>query len=129
GSTRSDIFSLGIVTYQMLTGRLPYGAEVAKTRTRSQQRKLQYRSALDDTREIPAWIDEVLRKALRPDPYKRYGELSEFVCELRHPSRSTLTAPTTPLMERNPLLFWKCLSAILAAALFLLLVLQHGHRF
>ena len=31
GSSRSDIFSLGVITYQMLTGRLPYGAEVAKT--------------------------------------------------------------------------------------------------
>ena len=30
GSSRSDIFSLGVITYQMLTGRLPYGAEVAK---------------------------------------------------------------------------------------------------
>jgi serine/threonine protein phosphatase PrpC len=129
GSSRSDIFSLGVVTYQMLTGRLPYGAEVAKTRTRSQQRKLQYRSALDDTREIPAWIDEVLRKALHPDPYKRYAELSEFVFELRHPNKSTLNAPPTPLMERNPLLFWKCLSALLAAVVFLLLVLQHWHRF
>ena len=42
GTSRSDIFSLGVITYQMLTGRLPYGAEVAKTRTKSQQRKLRY---------------------------------------------------------------------------------------
>ena len=32
--SRSDIFSLGVITYQMLTGRLPYGAEVAKARTK-----------------------------------------------------------------------------------------------
>ena len=30
GSSRSDIFSLGVIAYQMLTGRLPYGAQVAK---------------------------------------------------------------------------------------------------
>ena len=59
---RSDIFSLGVIAYQMLTGRLPYGAEVAKARTRSQQRKLAIPSALDDGREIPAWIDEVLEQ-------------------------------------------------------------------
>ena len=34
GSPRSDIFSLGVITYQMLTGRLPYGAKVARTRTK-----------------------------------------------------------------------------------------------
>ena len=31
GSTRSDIFSLGVITYQMLTGRLPYGAQVGES--------------------------------------------------------------------------------------------------
>ena len=68
GSQRSDIFSLGVIAYQMLTGRLPYGAQVAKTRTKSQQKKLRYRSVLDDNRDIPAWIDGALRKAVHPDP-------------------------------------------------------------
>src|SRR5206468_9727422 len=51
GSSRSDIFSLGVISYQMLTGRLPYGAQIAKARTRSEQRKLKYASVLDDNRE------------------------------------------------------------------------------
>lgn len=121
GSPRSDIFSLGVITYQMLTGRLPYGAEVAKAKTRSRQRKLKYVSALEDSREIPAWIDEVLRKAVLLDPYKRYAELSEYVHELRHPNKSYLNASPTPLMERNPLLFWKCLTLIFAGIVLLLL--------
>ena len=71
----------------MLTGRLPYGAKMARTRTRSQQRKLKYGTALDDFREIPVWIDGVLKKAVHPDPYKRYEALSEFVHDLRIPTR------------------------------------------
>jgi len=114
GSSASDIFSLGVIAYQMLTGRLPYGAEVAKAKTRSQQRKLRYKSALDETREIPAWIDGVLKRAVHPDPFKRYAELSEFVFDLRRPNTDSLDLSSTPLIERNPLLFWKCLSAILA---------------
>ena len=68
GSPRSDLFSLGVITYQMLTGKLPYGSQAAKARTKSQFRKLRYNSALDDNREIPAWIDGALQKAVHPDP-------------------------------------------------------------
>jgi serine/threonine protein phosphatase PrpC len=128
GSSRSDIFSLGVITYQMLTGRLPYGAQVAKTRTKSQQRKLKYISALDDSREIPAWIDEVLRKAVHPDPYRRYDELSEYVFDLRHPNKNYLKSSPAPLIERNPLLFWKCLALILACIILWLLFIQYGGR-
>src|SRR5262249_49917895 len=117
GSPRSDIFSLGVIAYQMLTGRLPYGAEVARTRTRAQQKKLRYRSLLNENRDVPAWVDGALKKAVHPDPYQRYDELSEFIFDLRHPNRKFLDAAAKPLMERDPLLFWKCLSAILFAAL------------
>jgi serine/threonine protein phosphatase PrpC/ribosomal protein L39E len=128
GSSRSDIFSLGVITYQMLTGRLPYGAQIAKARTRSEQRKLRYASALDDNREIPAWIDAVLRKAVHPDPHQRYDELSEFVFDLRHPNKTLLGAASAPLIERNPLLFWKALSLILMLVVLLLLFLVFGGR-
>ena len=117
GSQRSDIFSLGVIAYQMLSGRLPYGAEVARTRTRAQQKKLRYRSLLNDNRDIPAWVDGALRKALHPDPYQRYDELSEFVFDLRHPNKKFLDITAKPLMQRDPLLFWKGLSAILFASL------------
>ena len=120
GSPASDLFSLAVITYQMLTGRLPYGTQVAKSRTRSAQNKLQYDSALDDEREIPAWMDGALRKALQPNPLKRYGELSEFLHDLRHPNPEFLRRTGPALMERNPLVFWKCLSFILALAVLIL---------
>jgi serine/threonine protein phosphatase PrpC len=113
GSSRSDLFSLAVLTYQMLTGRLPYGAQIPKAQTRSKQSKLRYRSALDYNRKIPAWVDGAIRKAVHPDPGKRYEDLSEFIYDLRHPNEKYLASPATPLLERNPLLFWKLLSAIL----------------
>ncbi len=126
GTPASDIFSLGVIAYQMLTGRLPYGAEVAKVRTRSQQRKLRYTSALDDLSEIPAWIDEVLKKAVHPNPFQRYSEPSELVHELRNPSKSHLNPSPVPLIERNPLLFWKCLTVVLFGIILLLLYSRYG---
>ena len=56
GTPRSDQFSLGVITYQMLTGNLPYGSQIAKARTRSQFGKLRYAPHRRQSR-IPAWID------------------------------------------------------------------------
>ncbi len=128
GSPRSDQFSLGVITYQMLTGNLPYGPHAARARSRSQQKKLKYKSAIDENRETPAWLDGALRRAVQIDPYKRYEELSEFVFDIRYPNAKYLDPAFTPLMERNPLLFWQGLSFILACTVLLLLVIQHGAR-
>lgn len=122
GSACSDLFSLAVITYQMLTGRLPYGVQVGRARTRAAQSRLAYSSALDENRELPVWIDDVLRKALHPQPHKRYQELSEFVYDLRHPNRHFLQRTRPPLLERNPVLFWQCTSALLALMLSLLLI-------
>ena len=103
GSPRSDLFSLGVITYQMLTGKLPYGASVAKARTKAQVRKLRYNSVLDDDREIPIWIDATLRKAVHPDPNMRYASLSEFLFDLRHPNANHLgTSVTSPARTQSP---------------------------
>src|SRR5262249_26028777 len=79
GSLRSDLYSLGVIACQMRTGRLPYGAAMAQARSRTQQRNVAYVPALDADSEIPAWVDGALRKAVYPDPNKRYQELSEFL--------------------------------------------------
>jgi serine/threonine protein phosphatase PrpC len=126
GSAASDMFSLGVIAYQMLSGRLPYGAEVAKTRTRSAQRNLRYDSVLHEDREIPAWVDDVLRKAVHPDPLQRYEALSEFVHDLRHPSQAFLSRTRPPLIERHPVRFWKTVSAVLAAVVVVLVFLRYG---
>lgn len=114
GSERSDLFSLAVIAYQMLCGQLPYGLDVPGARTRAAQRKLRYRSVLGDEREIPAWIDDALRKALHPDPRQRHAELSEFVFDLHHPGQAFLNKARPPLLERNPAMFWKGVSLLLA---------------
>lgn len=114
GTNRSDLFSLGVIAYQMLTGRLPYGAEVAKARQRKQQQQLVYQAARNH-RDLPSWVDAALEKAVCIDPAKRYGALSEFLYDLRHPN-DTLAGNSRALLERNPLLFWKLATCALALA-------------
>jgi serine/threonine protein phosphatase PrpC len=128
-SSRSDLFSLGVITYHMLTGKLPYGAAAAQARTRSQFNKLVYRPASHRDREVPVWVDGTLERAVHPNPFKRYDSLSEFLHDLRHPNPNYLGSSSTPLIERNPLLFWKSTTVVLALAVILLLAMQHGmHR-
>ena len=123
GTPRSDLFSLGVIVYQMLSGRLPYGAEVPRARTRAAQRRLAYRSVLHEKRDIPRWIDEVLRKATHVDPLRRYAEPAEFAHGLRHPDPAWLERRRQPLLERNPVRFWQ----LLCAGLFVALLVALAH--
>jgi serine/threonine protein phosphatase PrpC len=128
-SSRSDLFSLGVITYQMLTGKLPYGAQAAQARTRAQFARLQYRLAAHGAREIPVWVDGTLERAVHPNPAKRYESLSEFLFDLRQPNANYVKTAASPLIERNPLLFWKSTTIVLAMAVIVLLALLHGgHR-
>jgi serine/threonine protein phosphatase PrpC len=121
GSTRSDIYSLGVIAYEMLSGKLPYGATVSRSRTRDAQLQLAYVSVLHPSREIPAYVDAALKKAVHPNPDKRYAELSELLFDLRNPSSEFLSQARPPLIERNPAAFWKGVSGILALIILLLL--------
>ncbi|MBR1123043.1 bifunctional protein-serine/threonine kinase/phosphatase [Bradyrhizobium lablabi] len=128
-SSRSDLFSLGVITYQMLTGKLPYGAQAAQARTRAQFGKLRYRPASHGGRDIPVWVDGTLERAVHPNPLKRYDSLSEFLFDLRTPNANYVNTSAAPLMERNPLLFWKSTTVVLALTVIVLLALLHGgHR-
>ncbi|QFY90962.1 bifunctional protein-serine/threonine kinase/phosphatase [Magnetovirga frankeli] len=122
GRPQSDLFSLGVLTYQMLSGRLPYGTQVARATSRAAQHRLQYRSLLDEGSEIPAWLDAALRKAVHPDPQRRHQHLSEFLQDLRQPNPALVNPGPLPLLQSHPLRFWQGLSLLL----FVLLLLALG---
>lgn len=121
GTERSDIFSLGVIAYQMLTGRLPYGASAARVRSRTDVKKLRYVPALSAELGVPHWVDRAIEKAVHPDPEQRYEVLSEFTYDLRHPNAGFDNRNPRPLTERNPVLFWQLTSLVLAVVVVVLL--------
>lgn len=121
-SRQSDIFALGAITYEMLTGALPYGTQVAKIRSRRDQSRLVYRSAATQDNAIPEWIDETLRKALHPDPLKRHAVFTEFLAGMRAPPADWARRQSKPLIERNPVRFWQVVSLLLGLGLIASLV-------
>ena len=120
GSQRSDIYALAVITYQMLSGRFPYNIEIAQARSLSAQRRLTYKTVVNEDTEFPIWVDDALRKALYVEPQKRYEELSEFVHDLHHPNNAFISRNNRPLIERDPVIFWKGVSI----ALLLIIVIE-----
>ena len=65
----------------------------------------------------------LVRKAVQPDPARRYGELSEYLFDLHHPNEAFLHRTRPPLVERSPVTFWKSVSLVLALIVVMLAML------
>ncbi|MBU3114078.1 Stk1 family PASTA domain-containing Ser/Thr kinase [Clostridium lacusfryxellense] len=75
---RTDIYSLGIVMYEMVTGKVPYNAESSITiaMMHIQETAIPPKKIITD---IPENINQVILKAMEKEPIKRYQTANEMV--------------------------------------------------
>jgi serine/threonine protein kinase len=111
----ADLYSLGCVTYELLTGQLPYGSAAEEARSRADFDKLSYVAASRINPHVPVWADAAIRKAVRVDKDERYQELTEFLYDLEHPNPEFLGKESSPAKEQDP--FWKHVSLVLLIVL------------
>ena len=117
GSNRSDIFSLGVIIYEMLCGHLPYGENMSVKNIK----RVKYISIKRYNPEIPVWVDKAIEKAVNINPEHRFSILSEFTYALNKPDSSLINNDYVPLLKRDPLRTWQAISIILVVINIILL--------
>jgi beta-lactam-binding protein with PASTA domain/predicted Ser/Thr protein kinase len=78
---RSDLYSIGIVLYELLTGVLPFDAESPVTIALKQVSEDPVPPAQLNP-AVPPALDAVVRRALRKDPAERYPDADAFIAAL-----------------------------------------------
>src|SRR5580700_5591995 len=100
GDVRTDIYALGTILYEMLTGELPYSGEnvynVMRAKTNEDpQPPRRYRPDLDPH------IEEIILRAIERQPRSRYGTAAEMLADLQDPAKVVIRGRAAHLHPRS----------------------------
>lgn len=99
--SRTDIFSFGVVLYEMATGRRPFGGSAA-TDTINRIVNAQPEAVARFNYDVPAELDRIIRKCLEKERDRRYQSMKEIFVDLKNLRRDTDRGYTLPPRAESP---------------------------
>ena len=90
GDLRSDVFAIGVMLYELLTGRLPFGSP--RTDGGMRQRLWMAPTPPRALRaDVPDWLQEIVLRCLEPTAAQRYATAAELAFDLANPAQVPIT--------------------------------------
>jgi nucleotide-binding universal stress UspA family protein len=90
--SRSDLFALGVVMYEAVTGTLPFGEPDTDVRNRLWLEPMPPSALVP---EVAPWFQEIILRCLEPRADERYQSAAHVAFDLREPDQVVLTARAT----------------------------------
>jgi beta-lactam-binding protein with PASTA domain/predicted Ser/Thr protein kinase len=111
-SAPSDLYSVGIILYEMLTGRVPFEGESAVTIALKQVGEAPVPPSAHNP-QVPPALEAVVLRALEKDPARRFADADEFIAALEGAGagiapgvatgeRTQVVQPTGPMVPIPP---------------------------
>ncbi len=97
---RSDVYSLGVILFEMLTGQVPFAGE-GYGEVMTKHISLPPPAARKFVPDLPIALEAILSRALAKDPDARFQTMAEFR-EVVLSTESALSPPPGPIAERGP---------------------------
>ncbi|QIL81959.1 protein kinase [Diaphorobacter sp. HDW4A] len=90
GDVRSDLFAIGVMLYEMVTGELPFGAPTTQGGLR-QRLWMTPTPPLQLRNDVPSWLQEIILRCLEPEAAQRYPSAAHLAFDLTHPEHVPVT--------------------------------------